>query len=226
MGFTAIKNSFPGESFYRAHLVMNGTFPNPEFGGIPYLSVGAERNRGNGSALGYMNFGFFPQHFLKFKARLWDFKLPSPVGAQPATLAFYLLATTSWAGKKRGLFITLAHWNLDWSSASVAETNAKWNWPMQESFFHPGTEFFFIDSEDVNSHCGISVPRLTSIGQEISYDLNIEALFRCASDDLGGFEDPMPGGILTIEGVHWAVEMTGEDGWLWPSVHDMQMETQ
>lgn len=34
MGFTAITNSLPGESFYRAHLVMNGTFPNPNSGGI------------------------------------------------------------------------------------------------------------------------------------------------------------------------------------------------
>lgn len=222
MGFTAIKNSLPGEDFYRAHLVMNGMFANPEVGGIPYLSIGADRYRGNGSAVGYMNIaGMVGTSNLQFNARLWDFKLPSPVESQPATLAFYLMATTSWAGKKRGIFITLAHWNIDWSTAAEATTSLKWNWPVQESFYYPGAEFFFIDAEDIYPHCGISVPRLTTIGQEILYNLNIESLFRCASN-LGAYEAPMPYHVLTIDSVHWAVEMTGENGWLWPSIHDMK----
>ena len=168
-----------------------------------------------------MNISFAPRS-VQFKARLWDFKLPTGVGTQPATLAFYLVAKTSWSGKPRGLFITLAHWNIDWSSASEADVSTKWNWPMQESFFHPGVAFAVIDAEDVNAHCGISVPRLTTIGQEISYDLDLQSLFQCASN-LGLYEAPMPFGFHPIEGVHWAVEMTGENGWLWPSVHDMKM---
>lgn len=222
MGFTAITNSLPGEAFYRAHLVMNGLFTNPNFGGIPYLSIGAEHYRGNGSAPGIMNYAY-GRRKVAFKARLWDFKLPTPVSAkQPATLAFYLLATTSWSGKTRGIYITLAHWNIEHTTATKAFDKLKWNWPIQESFYHPGVEFVFFDAENLSSRCGISVPRLTSIGQQISYNLNIQSLFQCASD-LGGFDVPMPYGYLPIEGVHWAVEMTGDDGWLWPSVHDMEM---
>lgn len=222
MGFTAITGSFPGESFYRAHLVMNGTFTNPEFGGIPYLSIGAEHYRGNGMAPGLMNYSF-GRRTVKFTARLWDFKLPTPVSeTQPATLAFYLFARTTWGGKPRGLFITLAHWNVENSSASQATTKVRWNWPLQESFYHPGAELTYIDAEDIQSLCGFSVPRLTSMGQEISYSLNLQSLFQCASN-LGGYDSAMPYAYLPIEGVHWAVEMTGVDGWMWPSVHGMEM---
>ena len=93
---------------------------------------------------------------------------------------------------------------------------------MQESFYYPGVEYAYMDAEDVNSLCGFSVPRLTTIGQEISYDLNLQSLFQYASN-LGIYETPMPYGYHPIEGVHWGVEMTGENGWLWPSVHDMEM---
>lgn len=224
MGFTAIKDSLPGEDFYRAHIVMNGTFTNPEFGGIPYLSVGADSNRGNGSTLGFMNL-FWGPHNVKFNARLWDFKLPTPVSeTQPATLAFYLVALSEWGGKKRGVFLTLAHWGLEHSSSTTADAvQLKWNWPVQESFYHDGAEFAYLDSEDIYSLCRYSVPRLTTIGQEISYNIDLEKIFSCA-DSLGGFEDPMPTGVLDIEAVHWAVEMTGEDGWLWPSVHGMRID--
>jgi hypothetical protein len=200
---------------------MNGMFPKPSSDDIPYLSIGAERYRGNGSALGYMNLAG-SKHCVKFTTKLWDFKLPSPVGSQPAVLAYYLLLKTSWGGMPRGLFITLAHWNIQNSSATTFVKKAKWNWPIQESFYHKGSEFAYMDAEDVNSLCGFSVPLLTTIGQEISYDLDIQALFRCASN-LGGYSASMPYGYLPIEGVHWAVEMTGDNGWLWPSVHDMEM---
>lgn len=225
MGFTAFMDTPAGENFFRAHMVMNGTFPNPEFGGLPFLSLGAEQFRGNGSPPGYLNWLGRPRK-VAFKARLWDFKLPSPVSpGQPATLVFYVYFRTSWGSKSRGLFITLAHWNFDNSDAADPArqfTPFRWNWPMQESFFHPGVDWVFIDAEDIQPLCGFSVPRLTSIGQEISYNLDLQALFQCASN-LGGFEVPMPGGIRPIEGVHWAVEMSGENGWIWPSVHDMKM---
>ncbi len=92
---------------------------------------------------------------------------------------------------------------------------------MQESYFYPGAEFAFIDAEDVQSHCGISVPRLTSVGQEITYNLNLWWLFQCISN-LNGWDSPMPS-FPAILGVHWAVEMTGVNGKLWTSVHDMQL---
>jgi hypothetical protein len=87
-----------------------------------------------------------------------------------------------------------------------------------------------MDAEDVKSLCGskfpvstsLSVPRLTSIGQEILYKLDLQELFECA-DARFGFGEPMPSQTLPIEGVRWAIEMTGENGALWTSVHGMAM---
>ena len=224
MGFTALVDSAAGEDFYRAHLVMNGTFANPAYGGIPYLSLGAEHYRGNGSQVGSMaiqpGYSFCFRCRVKFKAKLWDFLLPDPVGSQPATLAFYLFARSYWDGKPRGLFITLAHWGIGWSG-STSLTNSQWNWPIQDSFYSPGADIAYMDAEDIQPLCGISVPRLVSMGQQISYQLDLRPLFNCASNN-GGFDSPIPPG-RPIEGVHWAVEMTGEDGWLWVSVHDMEV---
>lgn len=223
MGYTSLIDSEAGEDFYRAHLVMNGTFPNPATGGIPYMSIGAEAYRGNGGVLGYLN--LFSRNTLTFNARLWRAELPSPVGNQPAVLVFYVLVMSEWQGKRRGLFITLAHWNYDNSSSNPGdfEHQFKWNWPMLESFYYPGAEFALIDAEDMQFHCGVSVPRLTSVGQEIAYNLNLWWLFQCISN-LNGWDSPMPSfPAPAILGVHWAVEMTGENGKLWTSVHDMQL---
>lgn len=224
MGFTAITNSLPGEAFYRAHLVMNGTFPNPNLGGIPFMAIGAERYRGNGAPVGYLNHSTAPKR-AQFKARLWDFKLPTGVGTQPPHLTFYVYATTFWGGKARGLYVTLAHWNWDNSTSTGFTKEYKWNWPMQESFYFPGIEWVFIDAEDVQSHCGFTIPRLTTKNQQISYDINFQSLFQClGSTSKNGWDSPFPtSAALAINGVHWSVEMTGVSGWIWPSVHDMKM---
>ena len=95
---------------------------------------------------------------------------------------------------------------------------------MQESFYHPGMEWVFVDAEDVGYYCsGYSVPRLTTINQQISYDINLQTLVQCFSN-WNGWDTPMPAsGALPIHGVHWSVEMSGVNGWIWPSVHDMKM---
>lgn len=226
MGFTAFKDAPAGENFYRAHLVLNGTFPNPTFDAAPFIAVGAERYRGNVTAPGYLNYSPANKR-VQFKAKLWDFKLPTKIAGntQQPSLAFYAYAITSWGGKKRGLFITLAHWNIDNSDSTSFTGQWKWNWPMQESMYHSGVEWAFIDAEDVLSHCGYSVPRLTTINQQISYDINWQTLFQClGSSSKNGWDAVFPTGqVLTIDGVHWSVEMTGENGWIWPSVHDMKM---
>lgn len=191
-----------------------------------FVAIGSERYRGNnGTALGFLNGGASSNKRVQFKARLWDFKLPTAVGAQPPTLAFYVYAISNWGNKPRGLFITLAHWNIDNSQSNgTFEAQYEWNWPMQESFYHPGVEWAFVDAEDVAYYCsGYSVPRLTTINQEISYDINLQTLFQCISN-WNGWDTPMPSsGAIPIHGVHWSVEMSGTDGWIWPSVHEMKM---
>ena len=224
MGFTTLVDTEIGEDFYRAHLVMNTFFANPMPGGIPFLGIGAQNGRGNSYALGQLNNGYYTYKKVKFTAKLWDFILPTPVNEkQPATFAFYIYALSSWGGKPRGVFLTLAHWNID-NSDSSNFTIYNWNWPVQESFYYPGAQWVFIDAEDVSNFCPFSVPRLTAKGQQIAYTINLYLLFKCASD-LGGFDSTMPSGS-SIEGIHWAVEMSGKDGGLWTSVHNMRMAAQ
>lgn len=233
MGFTAITNP-PGENYYRAHLVANGTFPNPNTDGRPYIAIGGERNRGNdGIGVGTLNqSGGYKR--VQFKAKLWDMinptKLPTtperPVTSEPS-IAFYVTAKTTWGGKARGVQLTLYHWGIENSKIPpdppAFAAQEKWNWPMQESFYHPGVEWAFIDAEDVQYFCpSLSVLRLTTKGQQISYNINLESLFQCLSNN-NAWDTPMPGSILTISGVHWAVEMSGVNGALWTSVHDMKM---
>jgi hypothetical protein len=79
-----------------------------------------------------------------------------------------------------------------------------------------------MDAEDMLHFCGFDVPRLTYVNQQIDYGLDLTTMFQCASDQ-GLYEVAMPGGIHPIKGVHWAVEMTGVNGALWISVHDMKM---
>jgi hypothetical protein len=226
MGFTALIDSEAGENFYRAHLVANGSFPNPNGGlGIPYLGIGAERYRGNNSvAPGILNTATGRKR-VQFKAKLWNAIPPGPAGHAP-TLAFYVTARTAWGGKARGLQITLYRWGFENSTIPPAlerfVTQYQWNWPMQESFYHPGVEWAFMDAEDVQYFCGFSVPPLTTIGQQISYDINLQSLFQCLSNR-NAWDTPMPSSTLYIQGVHWAVEMSGANGAIWTSVHDMKM---
>ena len=235
MGCTAIKDTPAGENFYRAHLVLNGNFPNPKYDATPFMAVGAERDRGNaGLAPGVINYAPGYKR-VQFKAKLWG---PTPLDlpvkfpetpeypdTQDPSLVFNLVAITSWGGKKRGLQVSLARWLIEYSDATDFERQWKWNWPMQESFYYSGAEWAFIDANDIQSHCGFSVPSLTTVGQQISYDINLHDLFRClGSSTKNGWSAVIPTTqVLQITGVHWAVEMTGDGGALWTSVHDMKM---
>jgi len=93
---------------------------------------------------------------------------------------------------------------------------------MQESFYYPGVEWSFIDAEDVQYFCGFSIPRLTTKGQQISYDINLQSLFQCLSNR-NAWDTAMPTGINPITAVHWSNEMSGANGALWTSVHNMKM---
>ncbi len=234
MGFTAFKDTPAGENFYRAHLVLNGNFPNPKYDATPFMSVGADRDRGNASFTpGFINYAPGNKK-VQFKAKLWGTTLDLPVKfpvtaehpiTQNPSLVFNLVAITSWGGKKRGIQVALAHWLINYSDPASFEKNWYWNWPMQESFYHSGAEWVFIDADDVLAHCGFNIPTLTTLGQQISYNIDLHALFRClGSSTKNGWDVVIPTTqVLSITGVHWAVEMTGDGGAIWASVHDMKM---
>lgn len=114
---------------------------------------------------------------------------------------------------------------------SFGATN--WNWPIEESVYYPGARFVFINAEDVQTLCGFSVAALQSVGDEINYSIDLDALFHCV-DGLTGigpggtnvpmFDEPLPQtSDIPITAVSWATEGSGKDGGVWVDVHNMRM---
>jgi len=243
MGFTAIPGSLPGETFYRAHLVLNLHYWNPCSGGygIPFLSIAADRDRGNdGRTPGALNRSSTSiPNKVRFVARLWDLVLPDCTteacqhpqpGTQPGkgVVDFGLWAVAEWGGIPRMLFIDLLHPNRQYQSKSgvdgIAGEIEEWNWPIAEDFLQPGADLAFIEAEDTAALCGYSVPAMSgAIGQEIQYTIDLQKLFKCASN-LGLFRTPMPSTQnIPIKTVAWKNEGFGVSGGIWTSVHGMAM---
>jgi hypothetical protein len=236
MGFTAIKGSLVGETFYRAHLVLNLTYPNPCDGGYgtPFLSIAADRDRGNaGLTPGALNrsSSTIPNR-VKFTARLWDMGLPScpactnpNVFVQPGKgyLDFALWAVAEWGGKQRMLFVNLLHRNVEYTGGKSGD---KWefNWPVREDILYPGADLAFFEAEALPALCNYTVPVMSgALGQEINYTIDLQKLFKCASDQ-GLFKDPMPTTAnLPIKTVGWKNEGKGLSNGIWTSVHGMNM---
>jgi len=235
MGFTAIKGSLTGENFYRAHLVLNLHYPNPCGGdGIPFLSIVADRDRGNaGLTPGALNrsSSTIPSR-VQFTARLWDMGLPNCPGCsteygyvQPGKgyLDFALWAVAEWGGKPRMLFVNLLHRNRE-PTGGMEGKDQEWNWPVREDILYPGADLAVFEAEALPSVCNYTVPVMSgAIGQEINYTVDLQKLFRCASDQ-GLFRDPMPTtSNLPIKTVGWKNEGIGLGGGIWTSVHGMKM---
>lgn len=233
-GFTAITDPGAGEYFYRAHLVLNQTFSNPCGDATPFLSIGAQDGRGQSGPLGALNPTPGVPSSLQFTAKVYDFKAPTPlfVGGQKGTSNFWVYIVAEWpddTGRPvpRMLFISLFRHNInsDLAGAYDQDTNGDWNWPIQEDYLYSGADLAFFDADMIATNCGAALDtyRLTTIGDKFTYNLNLQGLFRCASDK-GLFRNTMPTtSNLPIRGIHWANEGTGVNGWLWTSVHAMYM---
>ncbi|MEJ8567089.1 hypothetical protein [Elongatibacter sediminis] len=222
-----------GENFPRAHLIvrhLGATHSHDANGimGLPFVSMGAQAGRGNSSNVGSI---YGTPHKVKFWAKIWAYAEPSGGDYwSDGGLWFYLYALSEWGGKKRGVFLALKHLgdNTDASSATDAGENFLWNWTVTQSFFYPGVDWAFLDSEDLNAgpsawHCGFTVPNMSSTGVDYQFNVDLKKLFQCASAR-GLFQQSMPSsGSVPISGVHWGNEMNGAGGYIWTSVHKMSM---
>lgn len=225
MGFKPIIWTEGGENFYRFHLVLNQVFTNPQgAGALPFMSIGAAHNRGNGGVIGYMNQPHRPSK-VEWTSKVWDVLENNQTNYWASV--HFLLTTAEWGGKTRMLFVALYHEsNLNGAelhySDSTNGTHNHWNWQMQESFFYPGADIALMDAEDIYALCGFSMTRLRNKDDSANYSVVLDDLYRCASD-IGLFDTPMPGTAVPITGVHWANEGTGDNVALWTSVHNMRM---
>ena len=232
--FTVQVDTEAGEDFPRAHMIVRHIGPTHSHdekgaGGIPFISVGAQANRGNGTAVGVLNNPFRPHH-VQFTANLFDWET-----SETSVMWAFLYAISEWQDEsgnniQRGVFLTLKHFGegSDYSGPEDPGDPFDWNWPIQESFFYPGVDWGFIDSEDLNRgpeswHCGFEVPDMVAKKTDYQFSVDLQKLFECASRR-GLFRAPMPEAVeLPIKGVHWALEMSGPEAYLWMTVHDMKM---
>lgn len=246
-GFTVLKDTPINEYFYRAHLVMNLSHFNPcnaadirdsaPNHAIPYMSIGASDVRGNGGPVGALNpspASTVPSK-VSFTAKLWDYSKPNSYGGQyeAGGAYFRVLALSQWKDSAnrdvpRMLFINLFYEGNHYGGKTVGDgfVNGIWNWPYSGAMYFPGGDIAYMDADMIASKCGgYSVRRMkpSDLRADINYTIDLQKLFKCASDN-GLFHDSLPTtSNVHIRAVHWAVEGFGINGGLWTSVHNMRM---
>jgi hypothetical protein len=234
MGMTLLK--LPEEGIFRSHLVLNYSFQSAcdqgaPFTRIPFLSFGAHKDRGNAKPIGAINPPDGTPSHVTFTLRLWD------ISANDTPMASELWTVASWGGRTRMVFVALGRSNL-----SFAGAHRHWNWPIAESFLSPGADIVYFDADELAQRCpraltavagGVPVPpllfssgdRRANLGRDVRYDLDLDALFHCASEDVA-FDDPLPPTATTpVDGVFWSNEIAGrgQPSWLWTSVNAMDV---
>jgi hypothetical protein len=226
-GFAILKDA-PAEDFLRAHLVLNTTYPNPCAGHdpIPFLQFGAHDTRGNGGVLGLLNAGDGASPRLRFTARMYDYKRTHLDCAGDVCASYFrLVLLAQWQDADGRDIPRMIQLNLYYDNAGDGLTGRGWNWPIREDMFFPGADIAYMDAVKVRAACpsrfAVALPTFSAIGQQIDYDLDVEGLYRCASD-LGLFREPLPATPNVIfRAAHWALESSGRDGYLWMAMHDM-----
>lgn len=232
----------PAEGFWRAHMAIDNkppapqadcvTFPNV----IPFLSLGAQQDFGNPTPVGVLNPSGSGPSATEFTARIWDYDTNSK------WVDFQVYAFAKWGGLTRGVFVRLVYEG-SVNPGRPDPVKAFWNWPIEESYYFPGSDYVFFDSDTVNLNCENLVEEIKRMrpctnnpgsgeicGQDIdvTYRIDWQQLFQCASDR-GLFGEPMPTDQdIPLTGVHWNVEVFGPSGTpdssaLWMSIHDMRM---
>lgn len=215
-GFSMIPYTLGGKPAFQAHLVLNNNFAN--LGSVPFMSIGADVDRGNGTVLGALNDPARPNS-VKFTAKVWDYTL-----GYDGVLGFQLWAVANWGGKPRMIFLHLFTHEI--AHEYVSDKNhSHWSWRVTESSLAPGADVAYADAAVIAQWCpGVNAPAMTSLGETRTYVINLQKLYECASAD-GLFDAPMPTNtVVPIETVGFSNEMAGSGFALWTSVYDVTMQ--
>jgi hypothetical protein len=232
MGFNVLygDQNLPGDPYWRAHLVLNLWYQDPQFAGNPFLGFGAFASHGNGDNLGALNPA--PDgvpSVLEFDARLWDANLPTPVYQyQQSTIVFWVQVFANWGTHPKAIQIALFHDASGGYLATPTLATTPWEWRYMDSAYYPGAIFVSTRAEDLDGYCSMRVPTLV-LQQDVHYSIDLQKLFQCFSNhhlfvDGSGNEDPLPATAnIPITAVNWADEATGVQGDIWVDVHNMRM---
>ena len=179
---------------------------------IPFLSVGAQKGRGNTGPVATISRGGSPRGTLVFDAGISSLV---PLGCRNGSgsicnssslgvhAGIYGIAT--WGGVPHMLFVDFYGLGVQ-DYSMYAPGTSKWNWPIEESFYYPGAEVItFVAGTQLSTYCGFDLPRYTTDFAQRHYAVDFGRLFACANS-LGLVSPPMPAGNIALDGIHWYIE--------------------
>ncbi|MGH8324899.1 MAG: hypothetical protein ACRETD_14060, partial [Steroidobacteraceae bacterium] len=239
MGFATLygNDNFPGDTHWRAHLVLSSYGANPVYGGIPFLGFGAFDTHGNNGPVAALNAAGSP-HVLEFTSRLWGVQLPQPCcgsgTTQYQTVTVWLTLIANWGSHPKMIQMAIYHISRDpqhpdipdpyLGAPSPQNSHVQWEWRYPQSAFYPGAVYLSLKADDMGTYCGMQIPTL-ALGQDVSYSIDLQQLFQCMNTH-NLFDDPLPATPnLPMPAILWSIETTGIDGHGWFDVHDMRVVT-
>ena len=229
----------PGSQTVRLSLDHRQTNPHSAGqGAIPFMAFGTDKNRGNGGAsILPMNNNSSYLRGISWQMKIEaanDGYCTSNVPNHVTWAAVQAFA--QWSGHKRAFYITLysdgvtrSDTNHDGTVSCADGTTAfepsgnppelvdfegngdgLWNWPIRDSLYYPGAEFYVLDATWLTNHCsGVNISRHAGAGTTQSYFLDVEKVYRCL-DSNGYWSDSMPSSV-TLDGFWWVAELTGQN---------------
>lgn len=192
-------------------------------GYIPFLGLGAEKDRGNGMPITILNArNKSIPHKIAFELEMLK---EENIGRKGSGGVFWFIATAHWQGKNRMVFIALYHNGINHKRAGGPFIHRHWNWNIKESFYYPGGDLVYMDAEDI-LFSEQTIKRIKHVGEKVSYVIDLQEVFSLASVNPQNiaFDAPLPeNGEVEVTGVHWAVEMTGVEARLQFSLKGMRL---
>lgn len=194
-------------------------------GMIPFLSIGADSNRGNGQLITLLN----PENKdvkqkIQFTVRMDAVR--NMVVNKTAGM-FWFIVSAKWEGIYRMVFVPLYYFHgLEKPEDRKMVNHGHWNWNIEESFFYPGGDLIYFQPEGLKAN-GMPIEEITEVGKEYTYTIDIQRIFELASKNSYGksFDIPLPKDRkdIPVTGIHWAAEMYGPNARLAFTLKSMEM---
>jgi hypothetical protein len=213
----------------KMHLVLNSwstILCRTQSYGIPYLSVGAQADRGNNGVITYLNVPGAKRQ-LHFGMTLMDIADANPdaFGQAPAGAVRYsqshVLLEAMWGGRKRWLFIELmpdARRDLNAPDGGI-DLHIRFNWHMVDSFIYPGADYVFKSAAVLSEQCrneGIDIPAqsrtltynnpATRALSRRDYAIDLQGVFDCLSRTGAWGAETMPSHAVPVTAIHFGIE--------------------
>jgi hypothetical protein len=213
----------------KMHLVLNSwnqTSCRSQSYGVPYLSVGAQADRGNNGVITYLNVHGAKTR-LRFGMTLMDLADANPdsFGKIPDGVERYsqahVLIEALWGGLKRTLFIELlpdARRKVAGADGGV-DVHVRFNWHMVNSLIYPGTDYVFKSAALLTGQCGpedIDVPAqsramtytnpATRAQSRREYSIDLQGVFDCLARTGAWGTETMPAHAIPVTAIHFGIE--------------------